>query len=134
MKPYKAWDFCKAIDCDALGLTEETRKIHCHRCEAYKFHQFLKEHDQILEEGSTLIAKMRDTKDIISISCEEYRMQKEKIETIEERVREAEKLAQIAKEICTRNKPAPYDDRWTAIHNYDLDMLKKALAEWEGSK
>lgn len=50
------------------------------------------------------------------------------------KVRQAEKIAEIAKEICTRNKPAPYDDRWTAVHNYDLNMLKKALAEWEGKK
>ena len=61
MKLYKPWDFCKSIDCDALGVIfkdEKMKKRYCYRCYAYRMHQYLKEHGQILEEGSELAKRL----------------------------------------------------------------------------
>ncbi len=64
MKPYEPWEFCKAIDCPAFpGIIfgcEDTKKIFCRKCHAYQMHQYLKDHGQILEEGSGLIARVRE--------------------------------------------------------------------------
>ena len=64
MKPYKPWDFCKSIDCDALSVVhkdERMKKVYCHKCYAYQFHQYLRDHDQILEEGSSLARVIQAT-------------------------------------------------------------------------
>jgi hypothetical protein len=34
------------------------KKVYCHKCYAYKFHQYLKENGQILEEGSELAKRL----------------------------------------------------------------------------
>ena len=54
MTPYQSWDFCRAIDCTFMVRTEEQRKTLCRDCKAYQMHQYLKEHGQIVEEGSEL--------------------------------------------------------------------------------
>jgi hypothetical protein len=64
LKPYKPWDFCKSIDCDALSVVhkdERMKKVYCHKCYAYQFHQYLRDHDQILEEGSSLARVIQAT-------------------------------------------------------------------------
>lgn len=51
-KPYKSWEFCKHINCYAMSFGKSFRvKTICIRCPAYQMHQYLKEHEQILEEG-----------------------------------------------------------------------------------
>jgi len=55
LAPYKPWEFCKSIDCSApfrIGLAD------CRDCKAYQIHQYLREHGQILEEGSMLLAEL----------------------------------------------------------------------------
>jgi hypothetical protein len=34
------------------------KKVYCYRCYAYRMHQYLKEHGQILEEGSELAKRV----------------------------------------------------------------------------
>ena len=59
MKPYQPWEFCKTIDCDVLEIIKKPyQKMYCQKCKAYKFHQYLKEHGQILEEGSELAKRL----------------------------------------------------------------------------
>lgn len=61
MKPYQPWEFCKAIDCDALSVIHQDqrmKKVYCYRCYAYRMHQYLKDHGQILEEGSELAKRL----------------------------------------------------------------------------
>lgn len=63
MKPYEPWEFCKAIDCDALGVIfkdEKMKQRYCHKCKAYQMHGYIRDHGQILEEGSGLIARVRE--------------------------------------------------------------------------
>jgi hypothetical protein len=66
MEAYKPWDFCKSIDClamrrsEAVNQGEEARKQACNDCKAYQMHQYLKEHGQILEEGSALEAQLAE--------------------------------------------------------------------------
>ena len=81
MEAYKPWNFCKAIDCPALmaypidcsqqiGLPfidwdKERKTLYCNGCKAYKMHQYLKEHGQIIEEGSELAAQFVDVQQYI---------------------------------------------------------------------
>lgn len=60
MKVYKPWDFCKSIDCDVLNINKETQADSCLRCKAYQMHQYLREHGQILEEGSALQSQLAE--------------------------------------------------------------------------
>ena len=65
LKLYKPWEFCKAIDCDALSVIHQDqrmKKVYCYRCYAYRMHQYLKDHGQILEEGSEL-EQLRNIRD-----------------------------------------------------------------------
>ena len=68
METYKPWDFCKSIDCLAIkrseevNQSEEARKQSCMSCKAYKMHQYLREHGQILEEESVLAAQFAGAK------------------------------------------------------------------------
>lgn len=58
MKIYKPWDFCKSINCDALEIKDtEIRGQYCHKCNACLMHQYLRDHGQILEEGSELMGQ-----------------------------------------------------------------------------
>ena len=55
MKPYEPWEFCKSINCGALIHSINTRKwALCDQCKACHMHTYLREHGQILEEGSVL--------------------------------------------------------------------------------
>lgn len=56
METYESWDFCKYHVCDALRLSDKDKRkrAYCETCRAYQMHQYLKDHGQILEEGSEL--------------------------------------------------------------------------------
>jgi hypothetical protein len=59
MQAYKTLDFCKSIDCDLLETAiSSTKKGFCSLCRAYKMHQYLRDHNQILEEGYYLSARI----------------------------------------------------------------------------
>jgi len=92
MEPYKSWDFCKSIDCAYMGFSLDNRQRACleTKCKAYQFHQHLRDHGQILEEGSALESQLANYKDITGLSCEEYRMHREKIKEIESQLAEAQ--------------------------------------------
>jgi hypothetical protein len=56
MKPYEPWEYCKAIHCLAIEIQGEEYRGNtgCVKCNAYKLHQYLRHHSQILEAGSEL--------------------------------------------------------------------------------
>lgn len=57
-EPYKSWEYCQSINCPIYNhWGKEKRKEACVTCHAYQMHQYLREHGQILEEGSKLLLK-----------------------------------------------------------------------------
>ena len=58
MNSYKPWDFCRSINCNALIRTEQQREQLCKSCKAYQMHGYLREHGQIVEEGSPLLKEL----------------------------------------------------------------------------
>lgn len=86
MNPYKPWDFCKDTDCKSYrypGLEEERILFFCEKCKAYKMHQYLREHGQIVEEGSPCITK-------IAVLTEENDIQRASIQELSRRVSEGQ--------------------------------------------
>lgn len=53
IEPYQPWNFCESVGCENIGLKDQVCK---HYCKAYKFHQYLRDHNLILEEGSPLVS------------------------------------------------------------------------------
>lgn len=67
-KPYKSWEFCEYIKCYAMSFGKSFRvKAICSRCPAYQMHQYLKEHGQMLEEGSELERIVTAAKTVLKI-------------------------------------------------------------------
>jgi nicotinamide riboside kinase len=65
--PYKPWDFCRA-NCNKVELwpNKRDRKIlFCYRCKAYQFHQYLRQHGQILEDESELAEKIKEVRECV---------------------------------------------------------------------
>lgn len=52
MTPYKSWDYCKENCVAYQDWPSNEVRIYmvCGGCHAYKMHQYLKEHGQIIEE------------------------------------------------------------------------------------
>lgn len=118
MTPYKSWDYCKDVECAIYqGFPKDKRKEACVsiECHAYQMHQYLKEHEQILEEGSQFTEKILKAKKIININL---------------------KRRQIEQTIYN-NRPAGAHGRvveeMLLIRQYGQlgDKLNNALAEWE---
>lgn len=55
MTPYQSWSFCEAINCHAMKHLSARVEMFCQNCKAYQMHTYLKEHGQILEEGSGIM-------------------------------------------------------------------------------
>jgi hypothetical protein len=69
LESYKSWDYCKE-HCDMYQKwadSEERVYMMCGDCHVYQFHQYLKEHGQILEEGSELLAVVEAAKKLTDL-------------------------------------------------------------------
>ncbi len=58
MQPYKSWDFCNHTGCTFMVRSGEQRKTLCRDCKAYQMYTYLREHGQVLEEGSGIQAEL----------------------------------------------------------------------------
>ena len=71
---YESRDFCESIDCYAFAYPIRKEK-QCSACEAYRLHQYLKDRDLILEEGSELAKQLSELdryKRALKLACEEH--------------------------------------------------------------
>ena len=63
MEPYKPWDFCRSINCNSMIRPEEQRKVlTCPNCKAYQMHDYLRGHEQIIEEGNPPLTELEQYK------------------------------------------------------------------------
>ena len=67
VETYKPWDFYKATGCNFLIRDETIRADLCKSCPAYQMHQYLKEHQQIIEEGNPLIKELEQLRQAMGI-------------------------------------------------------------------
>ena len=90
---YNSWEFCKAINCDALTIHKDkgNRKFwHCNYCTAYRMHQCLQEQGYSIVKESTL----REENDIQRASIQELSKQ------LAEAQNEKTKLRKVLELVC----------------------------------
>ena len=113
MKPYKPWDFCKPDNCTyakIINLDERAAQCQEVKCRVYRFHQHLRDNDQILEAGSELVAV---------------------VEAAQKRQFLINRRRELRADNVTRNDLIPgLAELIEAIHQADL-VLEQALARLE---
>jgi len=78
METYKPWDFCSDIQCKSLsypGPAEDRITFFCEDCKAFKMHQYLKDMEQINEEGSPILSeleRLRGENEQLQAECQKW--------------------------------------------------------------
>jgi hypothetical protein len=145
MEIYKAWDFCKSIDCLNVGLKhKEGQQSVCELCPAYLMHNYLHDHGQILEEGSELagqeaiideyhrLAERQNARN--AALREENDLQRQSIQDLSAQVAKMQAVVQSAKGFIDYVYRAHKINGLGDFNNHYVKELAKALAALEGGE